>query len=332
MKYQSSLIERIISHPRPLWVNIVFSLVYLSLPVVAASLDGVLVDIIQEGNFRILLIYPAVTLYIWLISPPMSRIAKDVLPSLRPVILLGDDQLEKVVYQAGYINPFYEWLVILAGAVLGLYTASSTSWGTNITFLKLEWYLTSVIMYGLLSWIIFYSIFSTRVTAALHRQPMRIDIMNPSSFQVVGKVSLMLTLAFIGGITLSLLLGFQADNLAAPLFWVFNLVIILTAGLIFFLNMWPTHKVLLHAKKQELEPLQRHIDQAGRTLLEQLKRGAPTSDLALQIQALSIYEQRLLSARTWPYNTGMLRTLFFSVFIPIATVLIRVAVELLLRI
>jgi len=332
MKPRSSPIERFTSNPHPIWVNILVGAVLFSLPIIAAALDGVLMGILQDGNFRILLIYPAIILYIWLISPPMSRIANQVMPSLRPVILLDDEQLEKIVQQAGYISPLYEWLAVLTGAALGMYTASAANWGPDITYLKVEWYVTSVIMYGLLAWTIFYAIYSTRVTAALHRQPMQIDVLDPSPFQVVGKVSLTLALVFIGGITLSLLLGFQANNLAAPIFWIFNLAIILAAGLIFFLNMWPTHKILQQAKKCELEPLQRRIDQSGRSLITGLEQGSPTNDLALQIQALSIYEQRLQSARTWPYNTGMLRTLFFSVFIPLATILIRVAVEMLFRI
>ena len=36
-------------------------------------------------------------------------------------------------------------------------------------------------------------------------------------------------------------------------------------------------------------------------------------------------------ARTWPYNTTMLRTLFFSVLFPIGTLLVRLGFEVLFR-
>ena len=36
----------------------------------------------------------------------------------------------------------------------------------------------------------------------------------------------------------------------------------------------------------------------------------------MDISALIAYEERLQAARTWPYNTAMLRTLFFSIIVP----------------
>jgi hypothetical protein len=51
------------------------------------------------------------------------------------------------------------------------------------------------------------------------------------------------------------------------------------------------------------------------------------SNLADYICALSIYEKQLNETPTWPYNTGMLRTLLFSVLIPIGTLLGRILIE-----
>ena len=42
---------------------------------------------------------------------------------------------------------------------------------------------------------------------------------------------------------------------------------------------------------------------------------------------LMAYEQRLREARTWPYNTAMLRTLFLSVLVPIATILLQMIIK-----
>ena len=38
--------------------------------------------------------------------------------------------------------------------------------------------------------------------------------------------------------------------------------------------------------------------------------------LGAEINALVAYETRLQAASTWPYDTAMLRTLFFSVIFP----------------
>jgi hypothetical protein len=43
--------------------------------------------------------------------------------------------------------------------------------------------------------------------------------------------------------------------------------------------------------------------------------GSASTELDLWLK----YEERVKVARTWPYNTAMLRTLFLSTFIPAAT-------------
>ena len=55
----------------------------------------------------------------------------------------------------------------------------------------------------------------------------------------------------------------------------------------------------------------------------------PANHAQLEINALAAYDHRLQTADTWPYNTGMLRTLIFSVFIPAATILGKIAVDVL---
>ena len=47
-----------------------------------------------------------------------------------------------------------------------------------------------------------------------------------------------------------------------------------------------------------------------------------------EINALVAYEERLKATSTWPYDTAMLRTLFFSVIIPGVATLARVISEM----
>jgi hypothetical protein len=49
--------------------------------------------------------------------------------------------------------------------------------------------------------------------------------------------------------------------------------------------------------------------------------------LGAEINALVAFEERLLAASTWPYDTAMLRTLLFSVIIPGGAALARAASE-----
>jgi hypothetical protein len=82
--------------------------------------------------------------------------------------------------------------------------------------------------------------------------------------------------------------------------------------------MRDTHGVLAAEKKRQLESVQRNIVRASRALMERIAAGESTGTLAAEINALALYEERLQAARTWPYDTAMLRTLFFSLIIPAA--------------
>jgi hypothetical protein len=49
--------------------------------------------------------------------------------------------------------------------------------------------------------------------------------------------------------------------------------------------------------------------------------------LQLDLHRLLAYEHRLADARTWPYSTAMLRTLFLSVLAPVLTALARTLID-----
>ena len=331
MNNTSSLFDRVNSRPRPWWVNLLVCVVLLGLPFAAAALDGELATFISSGKFRLCVIFPTITLYIWLISPPMARVGEEMLRSLRPLIELDGATFEQMRRQAEQVKPAYEVLVILIGAAMGYWATTGGQGIRQPSWLGIEMVLSGMLMYAMLFWVVFASIHSTRINAFLHRQTMRIDIFNPTPFQAVGRQSLLLALVFIGGMTLSLLLAFPVTDLSDPLFWIFYAGMILVTALIFFLGMRPTHRVLVAAKQRELEPVTQKINQAGRELAASWESGKVDSQLAQNIAALAVYEQRLQATRTWPYDTGMLRTLFFSVFIPLVTILLRILVEVIFR-
>ena len=101
--------------------------------------------------------------------------------------------------------------------------------------------------------------------------------------------------------------------------------------IIFFLTMIPTHRVLADTKFRELETVNAQIYRAGQAMLQRLEEGQGTGDLAHEISALVAYERRLHEAKTWPYDTAMLRTLFISVLAPIVATLTRFFAEQLVR-
>ena len=260
----------------------------------------------------------------------MTRTGDQVVEAIRSLAILDPAEFNQVVQQASQVKPTHELIAIGIGIIIGIASILTSEIDGVTTWLTIYWILSTGLMYGILAWTIFIAIASTRLTTALHRLPLQIDILNPKEFEAIGRQSLLLALVFIGGITLSLLFSFQEEIFSLPEFWITNLLFVLFTLLIFFLSMRPTHQLLANEKKNELAPLQARINSTCRELVVRLNQNQDSGELPAEINALIAYEQRLLVARTWPYNVSMLRTLFFSVFIPIGSILARLAVDILL--
>ena len=330
MDQPTSIFDRIFGQPRPIWVVLIVSISLLLLPIAFVYLDGALDEFFNQGRWRVFLLPQTIILYIWIISPHMTRMGTIVIESIRPLVQLDDDSFNHLIQDASRVDPLHEWIAFGIGVMLGIISILVADIDQNAPWSLVYWLISSSLMYGVLAWAIFVSIKSTRTNATLHRLPMQFDILNPTPFEAFGRQSLLLALVFIGGITLSLLFTFQDANLSSPEFWLVNLLFVLFVVLIFFFSMRPTYKVLLAEKKRRLEPVQRHINLACQDLIQRLEQGQDPGNLTGEINALIIYEQRLLTARTWPYNTSMLRTLFFSILIPLGSILARLAVDILL--
>lgn len=328
MNHPTSLFDRYLTRRRPWWVILIVSLSLLLLPFAAAYLDNNLSMMFSNGNWRIYLLAPTIIVYIWLVSPLMDRTGNQVIAAIKPLVELDPDEFDQIVLDASKINPIHEYLAFIIGILLGLVAILASGFDQNVSWLTIFWLLSTCLMYGILAWTIFASVTSTRVNSVIHQLPLKIDILNPNQFVTVGRQSLLLALVFIGGITLSLLFTYQDGSFSSPEFWIFNILFVLFTLLIFFLSMRPTHRLLAKEKAGELRPLQSLINSKCRKMVDQLEQEVNSGSLPEEINALVAYEQRLLTARTWPYNVSMLRTLFFSVFLPLGSILARLAVDI----
>ncbi len=329
MQPASSLFETYIRRPRSPWVTLGISLALLLLPFAAATLDGALGEFFEGNTWRVSLLPPVVIIYILVVASTLGETETSVIEAFRPVVLLDDEAFSQLVSQSSRVNPIVEIIALLAGSAFGLLSVYAWGVGALTSWLTFYLYISNAMLYAILVWTVVIALVGTRLSAALHRQPLRIDIFDLTPFKPIGRQSLTLALIFVGGITLSLLLTVQSQNIRSWDFWLIYGLMALVPLLIFFLNMRPTHRVLAAEKNRQIEAVQGHLQSKFRALVGRLEDHETTGDLPAEIAALVAYERHLQNARTWPYNTTMLRTLFFSVLVPGATLLGRLAIEIL---
>jgi len=322
-----SLLDRVIKRPRFRWGPLIGAVLILLAAFAAAALDRRLSDLITSDRWRAVLLTPTLILYFVLVSRIMARMEDRVIRAFRPLLPLDDEGFKRLLAESSRIRPRDEILAFAAGVILGLVIAMLGS-PQPISWLGTYWLASSCLMYGLLAWIIYASFVDTRLTTALLRQPLRIGPFDAPAFHAVGMQSLVLSLVFVGAIMLSLI--FPASR-PATLWnlgvWLPYLPIVALVVAVFFLNMVPTHRVLSRAKDEAMRRARQQTQRAGQEMLLRMEENRDTGGLAAEISALVAYQQRLDTARTWPYNTAMLRSLFFSVLAPIIVMLARMAFE-----
>jgi hypothetical protein len=330
MKQSASLYERVIERPRPLWVKIVVCLFLFALPFAVVYLGDSAAEFIANGNWRFLLLSPSIIIYIWLGSPLLDRFNKEVIYSLRSISALDDESFSRLMAETHYVNPRNELIAIGIGAVVGLALNSANDYTDTSVLFGVYWTLSMLAMYALLAWMIYLAVIGSRSNGVLLQQPLRINLFNPAPFEAIGRQSLLLALMFIGGLTLSLVFSFRWENLSHPLFWLVYMSLVLVTLLIFFASMRPAHRLLAKEKEKELTQVRRNLEWLGRELMLRMENRQDAGKIAAEFNALSAYEGRVLAARTWPYNTIMLRTLFFSFLVPLGSFLVKTAIDLVL--
>jgi hypothetical protein len=328
MKPRTPLFNRYIATFRRRWLRVGLSVMLILIALSIVFLSNSTGNSEQVGRWRSLFISPAVIAYVLLISPSLARTDAQVIAALRPLILIDDAEFERLTNKATYTQPAHELIACAAGLGFGIAMALPARPGFISVWAGVFWLVTISMMYALLAWLVYAAIAGARMTSALYRQPMRVSVLDTTPFEVVGRQSLLLALAFIGGITLSLVIGgVQQSSLQGISFWLSYAPIIAAPVIVFFLNMLATHRVLAQARSQALADVRHQLEGAGRGLVQQLDEKQDAGALAAVVATLVAYEKRLTEARTWPYNTAMIRTLFLSVLVPIGTILLQMIIK-----
>lgn len=317
MDLPQTYFDKWLGRSRPLTTIAIAGLVLYGIAFLIGYLTYGLPDLFREGVWRAIFRAPTIILYILLVGPRLNQLEAQVLAAISPLTALAEHELVILIQERATDKPHYEWASMGTGLLAGslvVIVDGNLSW----SWLSVYLLVSTAVMGGLLAWIIYVSVLSVDYIAVLLKLPLHINLFNLSPFVTVGRQSLYLALAFAGGIAISLF--FVAIDLTFGQrleFWLIYVPLLLMPVAIFFFNMYPTHQLIAAAKDEELGKVRRHIPDLSSQLLNQFARNEKDDTLNTTVTAVLTYEQRLQQISTWPYDIGMLRTLLFSIFLPL---------------
>lgn len=324
MKFPETIFEKTIGRERPWEITLIIGLALLMMALIIGSVEYGISDFFIQGYWRGFFIYPSIIFYILLIAPKLTQMENKVIEAIIPLGDLTEEKIHQIFEETQAFRPLREYMVVGAG-VLIIIVSLLTGGDINFNLAGLYYLLQTATAFGMLSWTVYASVISVRVTAQLLKQPLRVNLFDLDAFKVVGKSSLYLALAFIGGFTLALI--FSAPDFAVFQsldFWIINFPMFVIPVIIFFSNMYPTHKIIDSAKRAALK----QVAQQVRTVSDQMLTGAGQSSdagmLSQAMQGLIALEERIDKVQTWPYEVSTLRSLFGSILIPAVTVVAQV--------
>jgi len=265
---------------------------------------------------------PTMIVYILLVHPPMRRRWQQAMESLHALApTAGGAVPEAPVSHRG------EWLAMLVGAVFGLVVAQDVPGAEG--WLRAYSIATSVLVFALLAGVIYGGLARTRHLAARSRAGLELDVFDAHLLTPFARWGQSLSLAFVGGISLSLL--FQSYR---SLHSVEGLVIygslIIVALTLFFMSVWTIHVALAKAQKKELDRVRRDLAAARELMHRHASSDVARTreDFYLPVVVCGIYEKQVSDAPTWPFNPTIVRQLLASVVAPLCVYGFKLALGL----
>lgn len=318
------LLEELIQRTRLPWygATALISVVLLLSVVLAAYLDGVFSRPFDWGVWRGGLQPPVIITYILVIYPLMQRLWDRAVRALAPLLDFDDSSRNDIVNGLNAVNHRSEWLAVILGA--SFWIALSQPWNWVEDWVDVYALVVQMMMFGLLGWLVNGGLGNTRQLTRLNRH-VKLDINSPGSMAPVAQWSLGISLAFVGGITISV--AFQpTESLVEWQTIVIYAVLLSVTILIFFISLWSTHGAMLRAKRSELSLAREHLGAALRELKEKTAQGSAEGieKLHSAVAAWGTYERSVREAPEWPYNANVLLRLGASALFPTIVYLLKI--------
>ena len=312
--------------------TVVIAVVLFSLLILVGYLDGAFNQQIEGGFWRTGLQGPVLIIYILVIYPFILNLWKPAVEAFRPIVSMSENQFNRLSAEITMVSRRREWVAVLIG--IFLFLVIQRIWlGWVDQWFEVYQVTTEVILFGLLSWLIYSSIKGSRGIARLGKENLQLDIFNTKLLAPVARLSLGNSLVFIGGISLALLFETQETLIEWQSVVIYS-VLVLATILIFYISMWSIHNIMARVKRYELEVAQKYMAEMSRKLKEWTTKGQTQGmeELSSAVAGWAAYERRVKEAQEWPFNAGIIRRLFASILAPAVIYLLKVLSVLGIRI
>ncbi|MFC1874708.1 hypothetical protein ACFLY3_00920 [Chloroflexota bacterium] len=306
------------------WATVVIAGVLFLLLILVGYLDGDFNQQFAGGFWRVGLQGPVLIIYILVIYPFVLRLWKSAIEAFRPIVSMSENQFSRLSIEITTVNRRREWLAVFIG--IFLFLVIQRIWlGWVDQWFEVYQVTTEVILFGLLSWLIYSSIKGSRGIARLGKQNLQLDIFNTKLLAPVARLSLGNSLVFVGGISLALLFETQETLIEWQSVVIYSILVLATI-LIFYISMWSMHNIMARVKRYELEVAQKYMAEMSRKLKEWTTKGQlqGMEELSSAVAGWAAYERRVKEAQEWPFNAGIIRRLFASVLAPVSVYLIKI--------
>jgi hypothetical protein len=318
-----TLLESLVSKTHLNWytATVVFALLLIFGLLLTALTEKTPINELGWDYWRVGLQGPAIIIYILIIYPILNRMGDNAIESIIP--LLDIDKKEFDELQSKYYSPkrLGEWISLSAGAIFIL--VLSQPWKGNFEFNTLFLFIIEIIMFSLLALLIYYGFNNTRYITQINKN-LKLDIFNVESLAPIARWSLSVSLAFIGGIMISIIFQ-NADNLMQWQVIIIYVILVASTVVIFFVSLWSTHMAIVNVKRRELAVIEVRFAEACHKLTQKATDNINESDsvLHLEVTAWGLYERRIRETREWPYNAGIIGRLLLSILSPGIVYLIK---------
>jgi hypothetical protein len=330
------LVEALIKRSRLPWywaIAIVVAVLLLFI-ILVTFLDGVFNDLSTWRFWQNSLEGPVVIIYILVVHVFMWRLRERAIQTFRPLLSLDEDDFNRLAAEVATPKRRWEWTSVLIGIILavGLGQPWNLPWEPGELWWSVYHVVIGTLYNGLLAWLIYDTLAGAVRVNRLSRRDLKLDIFDTEPLIPIARWSLGISLAFVGGISLSLVFQTREDLLRYQSITMYAILICVTI-LIFFISMRSAHNAMVKAKKWELDIAREHLAAASRDLKDQAVRGqvGEMERLSYAITSWATYQRLVQESRTWPFNSGIIRRLIASTIVPAVVYLIKILAGLGIR-